>query len=76
MTRLLFLAARTAMRCNPVIAAQYQRLQARGKPGKVALIACARKLLRLAHAMLRDGLDWGDLDVVRAVTPPEGASIR
>lgn len=42
---------------NPVVAAQYHRLRARGKPGKVALIVCVRNLLRLARAMLRDGLD-------------------
>ncbi|NJL02782.1 MAG: IS110 family transposase, partial [Spirulinaceae cyanobacterium SM2_1_0] len=36
----------------------YQRLLARGKEKKVALIACARKLLTILNAMLRDGTDW------------------
>lgn len=67
-TRMLFLAARTAIRCSPVIATFYRRLRDRGKLGKVALLACARKLLRLVHAMLRDGLDWTALQVVQQAT--------
>ena len=35
-----------------------QRLKARGKPSKVALIAVARKLLVIANAVIRDGLAW------------------
>jgi transposase len=35
-----------------------QRLKARGKPPKVALIAVARKLLRIANAVIRDGRPW------------------
>jgi transposase len=35
-----------------------QRLTARGKPSKVALIAVARKLLVIANAVIRDGLAW------------------
>ena len=35
-----------------------QRLKARGKPSKVALIAVARKLLVIANAVIRDGRAW------------------
>lgn len=70
--RMLFLAARTAIRGTSVIATTYQRLRERGKPGKVAVLACARKLLRFAHAMLRDGLDWSELTVVRDTTTSGG----
>ena len=41
----LFMAAMVAARCNPIIRAFYRQLIARGKPKKVALVACIRKLL-------------------------------
>jgi transposase len=54
----LYMAAVVAMRFNPTIRALYQRLQAAGKPGKVALVAGMRKLLLIANAILRDGVPW------------------
>jgi transposase len=45
-------------RHNPVLKAYYQRLRARGKPFKVALIACLRKLVVILNAMLRRGEKW------------------
>ncbi|MFN8589928.1 MAG: IS110 family transposase [Thermomicrobiales bacterium] len=54
----LYMAAVSAVRCNPVIRALYVRLRAAGKPPKVALVACMRKLLTIANAMLRDGTPW------------------
>ena len=54
----LFMAALSAIRCNPVLRAFYQRLLARGKPKMVALIAVARKLLTILNAMLRDKMPW------------------
>lgn len=54
----LFMATRAAIRSNPVIRARYERLLAKGKPEKVAVIACARKLLTILNAMVRDGKDW------------------
>ena len=44
--------------CNPVIRAFYQRLRAAGKPAKVALTACMRKLLTILNAMARSGTPW------------------
>lgn len=41
----LYMAALTASRCNPVIRAFYERLRSLGKPPKVALTACMRKML-------------------------------
>lgn len=41
----LYMAAVSSTRCNPVIRAFYRRLRAKGKPAKVALVACMRKLL-------------------------------
>ena len=36
----------------------YQRLLDRKKPPKLALIACAHKLLTIVNAMLRDRAAW------------------
>jgi transposase len=54
----LYMAALVASRCNPVIRAFYQRLRTAGKPAKVALTACMRKLLTILNAMARSGLPW------------------
>ncbi len=54
----LFMAALCGRRWNPTLKAFYDRLKAAGKPTKVALIACARKLLTLLNAMMRDNSRW------------------
>lgn len=54
----LFMAAMTAARCNPVLKAFYERLIANGKPKMVALVAVARKLLTILNAILRDKKPW------------------
>jgi transposase len=51
----LYMATLSAMRFNPVIRAFHQRLIAAGKPPKVAIVACMRKLLTILNAMMRDG---------------------
>ena len=56
--RVLFMAALVASRHNPVIKAFYQRLLAAGKPKKVALVACMRKLLTILNAMVRSSKPW------------------
>jgi transposase len=53
--KVLFMAALVASRYNPVIKTFYQRLLAAGKPKKLALTACARKLLTILNAMARSG---------------------
>lgn len=55
---MLYMASWVATRCNPVIKACYQRLLAAGKPRKVALVACMRKLLTILNAILRDRQPW------------------
>ena len=52
------MAALTASQRNPTIRGFYQRLRERGKPPKVALTACMRKLLVILNAMVRDGSPW------------------
>jgi transposase len=54
----LYMATLTAIRCNPVIKAFYQRLIARNKLKKVALVACMRKLLTIVNVMIRDNQLW------------------
>jgi transposase len=54
----LYMATLVATRWNPVIKAQYQRLLAAGKPKKVALVACMRKLLVMLNAMLKTNTRW------------------
>jgi transposase len=56
--RVLFMAALVASRHNPVIKAFYQRLLTAGKPKKVALVACMRKLLTILNAMVRSNKPW------------------
>ncbi len=53
--KVLFMAAMVASRYNPVIKAFYSRLVAAGKPKKLAITACARKLLTILNAMARTG---------------------
>lgn len=54
----LYMAALSASRHNPVLRAFYEKLVAAGKPKKVALIACARKLLSILNAVMRDHVQW------------------
>jgi transposase len=54
----MYMATLAALRCNPVIREHYRRLCEAGKPKKVALVACMRKLLVILNAMLRDGTPW------------------
>ena len=52
------MAVVAAIRCNPVIRMFYERLRQAGKPAKVALTACMRKVLTILNAMLRHGTRW------------------
>ncbi|OLC67521.1 MAG: IS110 family transposase [Actinobacteria bacterium 13_1_40CM_4_65_12] len=54
----LFMAALCGRRWNPTRKIFYERLKAAGKPTKVALIACARKLLVILNAMVRNNTPW------------------
>ncbi|MDQ1638520.1 MAG: transposase [Pyrinomonadaceae bacterium] len=59
---MLYMAALTATRYNPVIKDFYQRLLAKNKPFKVAITACMRKLLAIINVMVRDGACWKTKD--------------
>ena len=58
----LYMGALVAARRNTVIKAFYLRLIAAGKPKKVALIACMRKLLTILNAMMRANTTWQQTD--------------
>ena len=60
----LYMAALVATRRNPVIRAFYTRLLAAGKPKKLALTACMRKLLTILNAMAKHRTRWGAPDPV------------
>jgi transposase len=54
----LYMAALTARRTNPLIRVFAQRLEAAGKPFKVVLTACMRKLLVILNTRLKENLPW------------------
>jgi transposase len=64
--RVLFMATQAAIRCCPPLAATYQGLLARGKPKKVAIVACMRKYLTMLNAMARDNAPWQPLNAAAA----------
>lgn len=53
--RLLYMPALSGLRYNPLLKAFFERLVARGKARKAALVACMAKLLRIAYGVLRSG---------------------
>jgi transposase len=56
--QMLYMATLVAVRHNPVIQPFYNQLLQRGKPTKVALVACMHKLLTILNAMLKNGTAW------------------
>jgi transposase len=54
----LYMAALAAKRCNPTLRQFAARLAAAGKPFKVVITACMRKLLVILNQLLRDGTEW------------------
>jgi transposase len=65
----LYMATIAAIRSNPLIKTFSDRLKNAGKAAKVRIVACMRKLLTLLNAMVRDGLRWDQLDVVKHFAP-------
>lgn len=63
----LYMGAPVATKRNAVIRAFYARLVAAGKPKKLALVACMRKLLTILNTMLRTGQRWCEEHADRAV---------
>ncbi len=61
----LYMSAVCAIRFNPILSAFAQRLQKAGKLPKVIIVAAMRKLVCIINAMVRDGLRWEQLDLVK-----------
>lgn len=55
---ILYMATLTARRTNPVIRHFAERLKREGKPFKVMMVACMRKLLVILNTMVRNGTTW------------------
>lgn len=55
MLTVLFMGMMSAIQCNPVFKAKYGALVKAGKPKRLALIACVRKLVVILNSMVRDG---------------------
>jgi len=64
----LYMAALVGSRYNPVLKAFYQKLVKAGKPKKVALVACMRKLLTILNAIVKHDRSW-KFDEVVATKP-------
>jgi transposase len=54
----LYMATLSAIRWNPVISRHYKSLVERGRPKKVALVACMRRLLGILNAIMRTNTPW------------------
>lgn len=54
----LYMAAVSAIRCNPTLKRFAERLKATGKPAKVVIVACMRKLLTIMNAMVKNNAPW------------------
>lgn len=54
----LYMAAVSAIRCNDTIKAFAERLKKAGKPAKVVIVACMRKLLTIMNSMLKNNASW------------------
>lgn len=61
--RALYQAVTSMRQWDPGTAAYYTRLKQRGKPHKVAMVACMNRLLRLLTVMLKSKCDWHELKV-------------
>lgn len=56
----LYMATLSAVRYNQLIKSFYERLLAKGKQKKVALVACMHKLLTILNAIMKSGTPWND----------------
>jgi transposase len=54
----LYMSILVSIRRNLPLAETYHRLRAAGKPAKVAIVACMRKLVTILNAILRDKKPW------------------
>ena len=65
----LYMGAVVAIRHNPIIKDFYERLLSRGKPKKLAITACVRKMLVILNAMVRDQKPWQVSEDLQPTSP-------
>jgi len=65
----LYMGAVVAIRHNPIIKDFYERLLSRGKPKKLAITACVRKMLVILNAMVRDQKPWQVSEDLQLTSP-------
>ena len=65
----LYMGAVVAIRHNPIIKDFYERLLLRGKPKKLAITACVRKMLVILNAMVRDQKPWQVSEDLQPTSP-------
>jgi transposase len=70
----LYMSAVCAIRFNPVLSTFAQRLQKAGKLPKVIIVAAMRKLVSILNAMVRDGLRWDQLDIVKKLNSAQNVA--
>ena len=58
MRRVLYMATIVAIRHNATIKAFYQRLKAKGKESKVAIVACMRKFITILNLLVKTNQTW------------------
>jgi transposase len=56
--KVLFMAIMSAMQSNPKLKRQYTQMKEAGKPPKVAMVACMRKLITILNVMVKTGQHW------------------
>jgi transposase len=61
--RALYMATLTSIKYSPELKAFFERMKLAGKPFKVAMVACMRKLLTILNAMVRTNTVWIDTRV-------------
>ncbi|KJY89368.1 hypothetical protein TW84_12495 [Vibrio neptunius] len=64
------MAMMSAIQCNPVFKATYERLVEAGKPKTMAIIACLRKVVVRLNSMLRDGAMWDNSSAKNSLLTP------
>lgn len=64
--RVLYMATIVAIRFNPAIKTFYQRLKAKGKESKVAIVACLRKLITILNLLIKNNEVWKNTESVPA----------
>lgn len=64
--RVLSMATIVAIRFNPAIKTFYQRLKAKGKESKVAIVACLRKLITILNLLIKNNEEWKNTESVPA----------